>query len=338
MSNSACASRRSPTRSATRCAPAGSIWTWRRPTPPWGDAELQLQIFAAQEQQRQHSVAGIRAALAGRVYRVADRQVRYVGLDAYVAAGGRVDRDLFMGSEDEEVVLDTALLDRLATEKGGPEAERAAVAEGYGGGILRAWGGASWSWPKTPAGYERVLSLDSLEPVERAAALVLCAIAADGSRVELTNEGFRPIPAAATATAQAAAPAPAPTAPGPPPAAPRAPETVVDSLARIRRQKIEAAALRRALPRFLGPDLEGRTFWPAADATSIKPVQEDEDSYAVAVYVKIPKADVARFMAEAEAEVDGVPPPRRPPPLDDEPEWPIARPAAAAVRVLEAVS
>jgi ParB family chromosome partitioning protein len=315
-----------------------------------GDAELQLQVFAAQERQNQHSVAGIRAALAGRIYRTVDRQVLYVGVQAYVAAGGRLDRDLFMNADQGEVVLDTALLDRLCIEKGEPEAERVAREAGYAGGQLKPWGGAAWLPPRPPAGFERVHTLAGLAPDERAAAIAICAIAADGSAVVPTDEGFKPsvqrqagaAPAAPAGTEGAGGEGLgglAPSSPGFLPlrtaAAQRAGESELERLARIRNGKIELAALRLAFPSWAASALEGRLFWPPAGQANVPAVQQDGENYAVAVFVTIPKADVARVMEEAEAEVDGIPPPTKAKRwADEEANWPEAaartkRPATA---------
>jgi ParB family chromosome partitioning protein len=58
----------------------------------------------------------IRAKLTEDAVRASDKRVRFVGLDAYVAAGGYVLRDLF---EDDQggFLQDVALLDRLVDEK-----------------------------------------------------------------------------------------------------------------------------------------------------------------------------------------------------------------------------
>jgi ParB family chromosome partitioning protein len=58
----------------------------------------------------------IRAALTEGEIPATDRRVRFVGLDAYEAAGGAIRRDLF-DAQDGGYVQDIALLDRLATEK-----------------------------------------------------------------------------------------------------------------------------------------------------------------------------------------------------------------------------
>jgi ParB family chromosome partitioning protein len=73
----------------------------------------------------------IRRQLTESAVRASDRRARFVGLDAYQAAGGTVLRDLF---EDDGGgwLQDMALLDRLATEKLATEAEKIA--------------GEGWKW------------------------------------------------------------------------------------------------------------------------------------------------------------------------------------------------
>lgn len=58
----------------------------------------------------------VRRSLTEGEIRASDKRVRFVGLDAYEAAGGEVRRDLF-GDDDDAFVLDATLLDRLAVEK-----------------------------------------------------------------------------------------------------------------------------------------------------------------------------------------------------------------------------
>ncbi|ULB11359.1 chromosome partitioning protein ParB [Cereibacter azotoformans] len=57
-----------------------------------------------------------------------DRRALFVGLEAYLAAGGTSQRDLFA---DRTLLEDEALLDRLFAEKGAAEAERIRAAEGW---------------------------------------------------------------------------------------------------------------------------------------------------------------------------------------------------------------
>lgn len=62
------------------------------------------------------SPADIRRALTAGEIPASDRRVRFVGLDAYEAAGGAVRRDLF-DQDGGGYALDEALLDRLVSEK-----------------------------------------------------------------------------------------------------------------------------------------------------------------------------------------------------------------------------
>lgn len=61
------------------------------------------------------NAANLRAALTDAHVRATDRLARYVGLDAYEAAGGVIARDLF--NEDETYLVDASLLTRLGSEK-----------------------------------------------------------------------------------------------------------------------------------------------------------------------------------------------------------------------------
>lgn len=58
----------------------------------------------------------IRRALTKEGMRTSDRMARFVGMEAYEAAGGAVLRDLF-GDEGDAVLADAALVERLATEQ-----------------------------------------------------------------------------------------------------------------------------------------------------------------------------------------------------------------------------
>lgn len=73
----------------------------------------------------------VRRMMTQATVRASDRRARFVGEEAYVAAGGRVERDLF--SDDEEARwLDIALLERLAAGKLEEEASRVAAELGLG--------------------------------------------------------------------------------------------------------------------------------------------------------------------------------------------------------------
>jgi ParB family chromosome partitioning protein len=79
------------------------------------DPERQMQVYAQLPAQNRLPYA-IRRAMTETKVAADDRRLRFVGLDAYVAAGGPVLRDLFTEGNDgwaEDVVL----LDRLVAEK-----------------------------------------------------------------------------------------------------------------------------------------------------------------------------------------------------------------------------
>jgi ParB family chromosome partitioning protein len=93
------------------------------------DHARQEQVWEALQQSYNKEPYLIRRQLTESAVRASHRRARFVGLDAYEAAGGAVLRDLF--EEDNGGWLeDVALLDRLATEKLTAEAQKVA-AEGW---------------------------------------------------------------------------------------------------------------------------------------------------------------------------------------------------------------
>jgi ParB family chromosome partitioning protein len=81
------------------------------------DAERQAYVFdqASQSYMANHPDS-IRRMMTQATIGAGDRRARFVGEEAYVAAGGRIERDLFADA-DEARWLDVALLERLAFEK-----------------------------------------------------------------------------------------------------------------------------------------------------------------------------------------------------------------------------
>ncbi|MBK8209222.1 MAG: ParB/RepB/Spo0J family partition protein [Rhodospirillales bacterium] len=99
------------------------------------DAERQVSVWtelADRYDPRNLTDWTVRNALNRYLTRVGDRLCRFVGEDAYLAAGGRITEDLF---DDHRYVDDRALLERLAAEK------LQAVAE--------AWRRRGWKWVET---------------------------------------------------------------------------------------------------------------------------------------------------------------------------------------------
>jgi ParB family chromosome partitioning protein len=84
------------------------------------------------ENVRPHTSAqAIREALTENEIPASDKRVKFVTLKAYEAAGGTTRFDLFSEGDDSIFVLDTALLDRLLTEKLAKVAQSVAKKEGW---------------------------------------------------------------------------------------------------------------------------------------------------------------------------------------------------------------
>lgn len=244
------------------------------------DHKLQLKIFAVEQKKGSwgHSQQAVRDAIKGRVYLTDHEAVIYVGLDAYREAGGRVERDLFLGAEDREILLDPAIVDRLAAEKAGAEATVLAQQSGYADGVLKPWNGQTWADPKAPKGYQATWRAP--EQHVRAEAIVGFEIAEDGS-------GLKPIERYYVKEQVK-------------PAAARVGETEADRLARVRKQIVELRAARLATPALAGTPLDGRAFWPNKahwiDALS----QNPDGDFEVALLIKVSAEDVAAAREQAE--------------------------------------
>ncbi|OYY72031.1 ParB/RepB/Spo0J family partition protein [Sphingomonas sp. 28-63-12] len=89
------------------------------------DHARQEQVWEILAHSLNKSPAFIRARLTESTVPAADRRAQFVGIDAYVEAGGCVLRDLFE-DDDGGWLQDAGLLDRLATEKLKAEGERIA--------------------------------------------------------------------------------------------------------------------------------------------------------------------------------------------------------------------
>ncbi len=95
-------------------------------------ADRERQAFVFEQVSRSYMAShpdSIRRMMSQATVPASDRRARLVGEDAYVAAGGRVERDLFSDDGDSRW-LDIALLERLATEKMASLAAEAEAAHG----------------------------------------------------------------------------------------------------------------------------------------------------------------------------------------------------------------
>jgi len=93
------------------------------------DHERQEQVWAALQRHYSKQPYEIRRMLTEGAVRASDRRTQYVGLDAYVDAGGAILRDLFQ-TDDGGWLQDAGLLDLMVAEKLREDAE-AIQAEGW---------------------------------------------------------------------------------------------------------------------------------------------------------------------------------------------------------------
>ncbi|MGG6892298.1 ParB/RepB/Spo0J family partition protein [Rhizobium sp. BR 315] len=94
-----------------------------------GDHERQEQVFERLKASYDKQPYTIRRMLTEGAVRASDKRAQFIGIDAYVAAGGMVLRDLFQG-DDGGWLQDVALVDQMAAEKLKAESEVVA-AEGW---------------------------------------------------------------------------------------------------------------------------------------------------------------------------------------------------------------
>lgn len=135
------------------------------------DPDRQMQVYAQLSPNGLQTYA-IRRAMTEMKVGADDRRVRFLGLDAYVAAGGPVLRDLFT-PQNEGWVEDVVLLDRLVCEKLAAEAQAIRDREGWkwasahldiphGHGCGRIW---EHELARTP---EQIAAFNALEAEEAA--------------------------------------------------------------------------------------------------------------------------------------------------------------------------
>lgn len=94
-----------------------------------GDHERQEQVFERLKGSYDKQPYAIRRMLTEGAVRAADKRVQFIGVDAYVAAGGTVLRDLFQG-DGGGWLHDVVLVDQMVAEKLKVESE-AIAAEGW---------------------------------------------------------------------------------------------------------------------------------------------------------------------------------------------------------------
>ena len=259
------------------------------------DQALQLKVFTAQAKQpfAQHPRT-IRDALRGKTRSLDDGRVKFIGLDAYRAAGGRTEAEMFMGTDGEERVTDLALLDRLCAEAAEPLLARQAKADGFKSGLFAPGCGHTGMSPKCPDGYEKrgyEFGTPTKKVLKQRIAIYSLTYAGDG--LYLIDQ-FKPkdeVKPAERSGYQAVTPE--------------------ERAARERAAMVDCWAARLAIGPFAGTPLEGRAFWPNTrwlnNTVEHEYDEADENetliSALVTIKIRVEAADIAAARDAAEAKV-----------------------------------
>ncbi|MED5546094.1 MAG: ParB/RepB/Spo0J family partition protein [Pseudomonadota bacterium] len=254
------------------------------------DHALQLSVFTAQQKShwQPHNAASVRGALRGHSLSLDDGLVKFVGVDAYVEAGGRVETEMFMGTDGQERIMDLQLLAKLGQEKAQPMVEPQAKKDGFKSGLLASGVGSQAKWPKAPAGMERFVTYYSEKKPTKAQlrkSVAVYAIAYDGTGIEKIGHFHTPKPKA--------------------PREER--DWEAERLARQHEGKVERRAAQLAVydvGKFTGTPFEGHTFWPGPYCSPVELDPQDENFALVAVLVRIPAAEIEAKKEEAERLID----------------------------------
>jgi ParB family chromosome partitioning protein len=285
------------------------------------DPEAQLQIFRGEEARaigQKHRPDNVRDALKGRTLPASCPQARYVGIDAYVAAGGRTDRDLFMGADAGEQLLDPTLLNELAREKAEAELPACLAQDGFGSGAftknLIYPGG---EMPKAPAGFTTAFIWADMPDDERKVAIGVYALSAATPESLMLMAVQKPVRPPAVGAAR-----PIPIRPDPIDAAVaelktrQAHQSAVAGEGRpgeaLRAQALQRAAARIAAEHVIEEAVLGSAIDPEKiifpiDASFLPPVTTaigDDDTILVAVQIRVPRAELEAAIPEAEQQLE----------------------------------
>lgn len=248
------------------------------------DHALQLKVYKDQAKSswKNHDPRAVRDALHGVTVPLTDPRVKYLGIEAYIEAGGRVEAEMFMGSDGVERVVNVKLLDKLVKEKAGGEIDTIAKADGYKSGLFATGIGWAAKWPKEPKEMVPANSYES-EPSKAAKkrSIAVYALKADGSGLERKGR-FRPASEVK-------------------PAAQERRMTPEERAAQLRRYRIDQRAAQLAAGGLDGIPLTERTEWPAGWC---EPIAPRGDGAHVAIKIWVTNDEIEAQRAEAERLID----------------------------------
>ncbi|MFC0684662.1 ParB/RepB/Spo0J family partition protein [Novosphingobium clariflavum] len=251
------------------------------------DHELQLQVFEAQKKSKwkAHHASIVRDALNGHSLAIDHDLVKFVGLDAYLAAGGHIITDLFMGTDGEQRVTDVKLVEEMARKLAEPMVAPQAKKDGFKSGMLATvYGG----WPKAPEGMERFQRYYADKDPTKAElkkCIAVYGIEIDGTGIAKLGH-FRPIPVKEQQPER---------------------DWEAERAANSRSHAVKRRAARLAiyeLGKFTGTPLEGHAFWPDYNPNVVELDRSDEAFTFVAVLIRVPTERVEANREEAERLID----------------------------------
>ncbi|MDP3550640.1 MAG: ParB/RepB/Spo0J family partition protein [Novosphingobium sp.] len=248
------------------------------------DHEVQRTVFNAVKKTPYTLTAkDIRNRLRGVTCSLDDHRMEFVGQIAYRAAGGRIETEMFMGSEGEQRVLDVALLEKLANEKGSELAQNMAKADGWKEGRFTL---NSAYTVKKPEGFSLTYhSADQVSKTKRKKCIAIYGMDGDGISIE-----------AFFAPATPAEPAPQH-------------DWEAERRESARNYHIGLRAARLAVPQLTGgllkgTELDGHTFWPKYQPRMVEEDPDDENFMLVAIQIRVPVADIEAHREEATRLID----------------------------------
>jgi ParB family transcriptional regulator, chromosome partitioning protein len=249
------------------------------------DHDVQRTVFkAAKKASYALSARDIRNRLRGVTVPLDHHDMQFVGRDAYCAAGGRIEAEMFMGSEGEERAIDPELLRRLVEAKGTTLAADQARAEGWKEGLFTT--GSAYMVTK-PEGFSLVYhGSDQIGKKRRAECIAI--YTHRGEAVEL-GAHFEPAKPTEQVESERV-------------------DWAAVRAAEQREREIQLTAARMAIGPlsegvFKGTHMEGRTFWPRGYTYPL--MDGDDDAHVlVAVQIRVPRADLETHREEATRLID----------------------------------
>ncbi|MBA3053618.1 MAG: hypothetical protein FP826_01475 [Sphingomonadales bacterium] len=244
------------------------------------DHALQVKVFKGRLKYGDHNPRWVRDELRGKTLPINHPLMTFVELAAYQAEGGRIEAEMFMGTDGEQRVVDVALLEKLARTRAEAMIPAQAKADGYKQGLFVKGVGNGASWCAAPKGYERHWGYGTeLSKTAKKKAIGVYAVASDGLGLHCLG-AFKPEQKREPAETR---------------------DWDAERATAARDRAIEARAARMAVPKFAGTPLADRAFWPRGGW----PVEDCDDEHSfVVVWIKVPIAEVEANRADATRLVD----------------------------------